>query len=288
MIDYIAYIDTDSLFIEIMAFLESVGITKEDWELLSDKIKIAYVIKLSSVIEAYVDKNAFEITQKESYNSAVDDFQIGFKQEIVCKKALFVTKKKYGYHVVNKEGINKDEISVTGLEIIRSDTPTVFRIALKDILGMILKGATDDELTDKIEEYKVSLKGSKPEEISTNMGVKNLKKYIVDGISQKGAPFHVKGVANYRRLLKELGIQDRYRDIEEDSKNKVVYCRPNKWSIDTITYTIWPHEFTEAGVEVDFDRMLQKYFLGKCEILLDPINKLALLDESAQLMETFF
>ena len=288
MKDFIAYIDTDSLFIEMMSFLETVGISKEDWELLSDKIKIAYVIKMSEVVEAYVDEKAFTVTQKESYNSAVDDFQIGFKQEVVCKKALFSSKKKYGFHMVNKEGIPKDEISVTGLEIIRSDTPTVFRIALKDILSMILKGATDDELTAKIEHYKKELKGSAPEAISTNMGVKNLKKYIVDGISQKGAPFHVKGVANYRKLLKELGIEDRYRDIEEDSKNKVVYCKPNKWNMDTITYTEWPKEFTEAGLDVDYDRMLQKYFIGKCEILLDPINKLMLLDESALLMEAFF
>ena len=139
--DFVAYIDTDSLFIKFEEFLLSRGIDNDKWVNLPDQNKIDIIIKLSKLVEKYVDGCCYKELQQNTYNSNVDkdEFAIVFKQEIVCKTALFIKKKKYGFHVVNDEGVPKDKVDVTGLEIIRSETPSAFKVILKDVLRFILE-----------------------------------------------------------------------------------------------------------------------------------------------------
>ncbi|NIQ04698.1 MAG: hypothetical protein GWO20_02890, partial [Candidatus Korarchaeota archaeon] len=172
-----------------------------------------------------------------------EEFSITFKQEIVCKSALFIQKKKYGYHVVNEEHVPCDKIDVTGLEIIRSETPSAFREALKDMLSMILRNEDDTDILNVYNKYKREAKDAYPEEISENKGVKGLEKYIINNETIKGTPYHVKAVAAYHKLLHELDIDDRYPLIEEDSKNKLVYVKPNPYRVNCIMYDRWPREF---------------------------------------------
>jgi hypothetical protein len=283
--DYIYYIDTDSLFIGVRDFLYNRGVTPEQWNKHTDMEKCDLVLRISKIIESYVEDRAYNETQKISYNSAVEDFKIGFKQEIVCKSILFVKKKKYGYNVVNEEGFNCDKIEVTGLEIIRSETPTVFRNALKNILGMILRGANDTEIKDIIATYKRVMKNAKIEDISSNIGVKNLEKYLGTGEKIKRTPWHVKGVWNYRFLLKHHGVENKYEVINEGDKVKVVYIKKNPYDIDTVSYHHWPKEFQ---VEVDFDKQYDKFFLSKVNILLVPMNREYILNNTHETMSLFF
>jgi len=287
--DFILYIDTDSLFIPIEQFLLEQGITKDQWDRIPDKEKIVFVKQISKIIEKHVDSEAYLKTQRETYNSLVerDTFSIGFKQEIVCKNALFIKKKKYGYYVVDKEGVPCNKIEVTGLEIIRSETPSIFRTALKKILEMILKNYSDEEIVERIEEYRETMANASPENLSSNIGIGGLSKYIVDNKPIKGTPWHVKGVANYHLLLKELDIHDKYEKIIEGDKAKVVYVKPNPWGFDVLSYYTWPPEFTNAGLQVDFNKQYEKFFLKKVAYLLEPQNRERILNTEKS-MEIFF
>lgn len=285
--DFVAYIDTDSVFIRIGQFLDKV--LSNDWKALDEELIIENILKLSEIIEMYVNDCAYEETQVGAYNSRMerDEFSIVFKQEIVCKSALFIQKKKYGYHVVNEEGVPTDEIAVTGLEIIRSETPSAFKEALRDMLGMILRNADDTAIYDTYHEYMKSARDAYPEEISENKGVKVLSKYIIDGEPIKGTPYHVKAVAAYHKLLKELELEDFYPEIEEDTKNKLVYVKPNPYNVACVMYDRWPKEFTEVGVEPDYDRMIEKFLTNKLKMLLEPMNREHILEQN-QAFNLFF
>lgn len=289
--DGVAYIDTDSVFIKLGQFLDLV-IDREDgdWkEVVEEETIIETILNLSKIVETYINNSAYAETQVGAYNARMskEEFSIVFKQEIVCKSALFIQKKKYGYHVVNDEGDPCDKIDVTGLEIIRSETPSVFREALKDMLGMVLRNEPDDDILQSYNKYRKGAKDAYPEEISENKGVKGLSKYIVDGEPIKGTPYHVRAVSQYHRLLKELQLDEEYPEIEEDTKNKLVYVKPNPYRIKCIMYDRWPKEFNKVGVEPDYDKMIDKFLTTKLKMLLEPAKKEHILEQN-QAFNAFF
>lgn len=269
--DLVNYIDTDSLFISIETLMIENNLY-DIWKPLEDEVKIFWVKKIAKVIENYVNKRVYEETQLGDYNSQVTDFKTKFKQEIIAKTALFVKKKKYAYWCVDKEGIPEDKLSVTGLEIVRSDSAEAIRGRLKHVYEMIMKNVDENELLKTIQQYKKELKTVSIEEIANNIGVNNIGKYIGKGVIEPSTPYHVKGVFYYRRILKQLGLVNQYEDIYEGAKAKVVYVKPNPFQADVITFNRWPSEFNQF-MTVDYDTMIDKFFLKKIGFLLYPMGK---------------
>jgi DNA polymerase elongation subunit (family B) len=284
--DMVCYIDTDSLFIRLGDYCK---LNDPQWESYDDDKKISYILEEARRIEDYVNKRTLDEVQMIDYNSQVTDFVIGFKQEIIAKTALFVKKKKYAYWVVNEEGTPCDKLSVTGLEIVRSDSGEAIRTRMKDIYDMILRDLPEDKIVNKIEKYKKELRKVSAEEIAANIGINNLQKYIVDEKPIKGTPWHVKGVANYRRLLKLLKLEDQYEDIHEGSKAKVVYVKPNPYGVSVLTFLRWPKEF-EFTIQIDYDTMIEKFFLKKIGFLLEPMDKMNMLEDKSvqESLDAFF
>jgi DNA polymerase elongation subunit (family B) len=201
-LDMVAYIDTDSLFVRLGEYFSRVD---KNWESKSGEEKIESIIEFSkNELEPHVNMRIYEETQLMDFNSQVTDFKIEFKQEIIARTALFIKKKKYAYWMVNEEGTPCNEISVTGLEIIRSDSAQAVRPRLRHIMEMIMRQEPEDQITVMIKKYKKELRSLTPGELAANIGINNIHKYIGTGKPIKGTPWHVKGVYNYRMLLKLL------------------------------------------------------------------------------------
>lgn len=284
--DRIAYIDTDSLFMSIESLMIDYSLY-DVWKDFGDDIKIYWVKEISKVIEDYVNERVYKEVQLGDYNSQVKEFKTKFKQEIIAKTALFVKKKKYCYWCVDKEGIPEDKLSVTGLEIVRSDSAEAIRGRLKHIYEMIMKNADENELLKTIQQYKKELRTVPIEEIANNIGVNNIGKYIGKGIVEPNTPYHVKGVFFYRRILKQLGLVNQYEDIFEGVKAKVVYVKSNPFQADVITFNRWPSEFNQF-MQVDYEKMISKFFLRKIGFLLEPMDKLHLLNNNSHSFISFF
>jgi DNA polymerase elongation subunit (family B) len=281
MNNYVAYIDTDSVFIMLNQFLINQGVDIDKWNALDRDIKVKYLLKLSKEIETHVNNKSYNQTQLIDYNSTIeqDDFSIKLKQEIVCSNALFLAPKMYAFHVINEEGYDTDDVSAKGIEIVRSSAPTVFRNALKEILELLLKGHSDEELSEKVDKYKQMFYKAKPEDISVNTGVNGIDKYITEFEYGSGTPYHIKGIAHYHFLLDQFGISNKYSHIKEGDKCKVVYLLPNKYNVPNITYYKYPKEFIDNGIKIDYDTMIEKYFMNKARIILDPINRSNILED---------
>jgi hypothetical protein len=119
--------------------------------------------------------------------------------------------------------------------------------------------------------------------------VNNIKKYIGTGKPIKRTPWHVRGVHNYRILLKELGIDKKYEQIHEGEKAKVVYLKPNTYDLDIMTFQKWPTEF-DRYLTIDYDLMIDKFFMNKVGFLLNPMGKESLLrsKETENVFNAFF
>jgi len=282
--------DTDSVFIKLNKLLINQGVDIQKWNTIDQDIKIKLLLKLSKNIEDIVNDRCYYDVQLNDYNSIVqeDDFSIKLKQEIICSNALFIAPKMYCYHIINDEGYDCDKIDAKGVEIVRSSAPTIFRNALKKILERLLKGDDDSVLSGIVEEYKDKFYDTIPEDISVNIGVNNLDKYInEDNHYLKGTPYHIKATSHYHCLLDEFDINQKYERIKEGDKIRLVYIKKNKWGFDTVGYYKWPVEFDDNDIQVDYDKMIEKYFINKAKIILDPINKTKILDDDS-IVNLFF
>ena len=260
------------------------------WNALPQDTKVRLLIKLSKCIERDVNNRSFLELQQKDYGSNVerDDFSIVFKQEIICSNILHLGPKMYAYHTINDEGWDCDKVDAKGIEIVRSTSPKVFRSTLKDLLTYLLKGETDDQLYERVEKHRDNFFKASPEDVSVNTGVNNLSTYIdEDNKYKKGTPYHVKGVSNYHFLLKELRLNNKYESIKEGDKCKVVYLKKNRYGFKVMTYYKWPKEFDVNGIIVDYELMIDKYFIAKAHILLDPINRESILEDRS-VVDMFF
>ena len=286
MKDYVVYGDTDSLYINMGGFID--GQIGTDWHKLPDDKKIFYIKKLSAIIEDNVNSKSYRETQRKFYNSNDTDFRILFKQEVIAKSALFISKKRYAMWNVDEEGAPVDKIKNIGLEIVRSETPVSIKPKLKELVSMILRNVPDSELKTKMSAYKSELFKAPPHEICVNIGITDIEKYSDSkGDAVKGAPWHVKGALNYRKLLKILHLEDKYENISAGGKAKVVYLKKNQYNMDTITFHRWPVEFDEI-IQIDYNRLIENFFTNKAEMLLSPMGKVALLNAKETSIDMFF
>lgn len=284
--DYVLYIDTDSLFLNINQFILDNIENKDKWILLSDEKKVKIIRELSKIIENHVNDRTFKETQLIDYNSQVHDYKIMFKQEIVAKTALFVKKKKYSYWIVDEEGVPCDKLATKGLEIIRSDSAEAIRVKLKYVYEMIMKNEDPKILSKTIKKYKQELYNVPPEAIANNISVNHINKYIGSGRIKKHTPYHVKGVFNYNLLLKELNLENKYEKIHEGNKAKVVYVKENPFKVDVITFTEWPREFNKYLV-IDYETMIDKFFINKIRFLLEPMGQEHILKTNRSILDLF-
>lgn len=260
-----------------------------EWDSKTDDEKVDVIDVLSRDVKNYINERIYQDVQLNSYNSIVEDFRIHFEREKIIKSGLFVAKKMYSVRCLWLDGKRVDKIATTGLSIARGDSSEAIRYRLKDLMDMILKGVPDADIKERVDQYRLELAKETPESLAANIGVSNIDKWVInDSKCKKGTPWHVKGVVNYKNLLKTLDIVDKYEDINEGMKVKVVYLKPNQWDMETVSFYEWPKEF-DSVIQIDKEKMIDKFFINKIGILLKPINKEKLLiGDSEKSLGLFF
>lgn len=287
-LDFVLYQDTDSCFLGIGKYINANKELQVKFNSLkSNKEKVNFILKICKELEEVVNDYSFNIIQNQHFASQEKDYKINWKQEIVCPSVLLVQKKKYGCWVVNEEGKTVDKIKVTGLDIIRSETSKPIKEMLKDVMTCILKNEEDSRIRAKIIEYKKAIRELPLEDISGNVGVNNIQKYLKPDGPIKGCPWHVKGVWAHQVLINKFGLQDKYQEITEGEKSKVIYLLPNAYGFETLTYSSkYPKEL--KCVQPDIEKMIEKFFIKKIEMLLEPCGKSDLLNLNAETLNFFF
>ena len=81
--------------------------------------------------------------------------------------------------------------------------------------------------------------------------------------------------------------QNKYEQVKEGDKCRVVYLRKNRFGFDVISYYRWPEEFSTNGILIDYKTMIDKYFTAKAHIILDPIGRQNILEDRSAMDEFF-
>ena len=266
--EYVIYMDTDSLFITLDKLVEKVFENKpHDHQKIVDVIDKFSKEKLQKVIQQ----------ASEDYGTYLNVYKqkMEMKREAIADQGIFVAKKRYILHMLDKEGTRYAEpkYKIQGIEAVRSTTPEVCRKAIKDAINVIFT-KDQDSLLDFIEEFRCNFNKLGAEDIACPTQCNNLEKYEDYGlIFKKGTPMHVKGSLIYNHMIKSKNLGKQYQDISSGDKIKYLCIRqPNSAQANVISFLdILPKEFN-LHLTIDYDAQFEKVFLHPLSLILDAID----------------
>jgi DNA polymerase elongation subunit (family B) len=166
-------------------------------------------------------------------------------REIVAIKGLFITKKRYAVLYYDKEGKRQDvdgkpgKIKAMGLDLKRSDTPEFMQKFLEEILTKVLNGAEEQEILDRISEFRTEFKTRPGWEKGSPKRANNITEYSEKEkkLGKANMPGHVRASINWNTLRQMNG--DKYSMQIVDGM-KVIVCklRPNPLGFTSVAYPV--------------------------------------------------
>jgi len=206
----------------------------------------------------------------------IKDPRFVFKRETICNSGLFLEKKRYILHVLDKEGLKPDpddEIKYTGVEVVSIKIPKKVKPLIKEISKVMLK-TRDKKLTDNAykEAYEKYI-AMNAEDIATPIGINNYEKYerMSNGFTLgTKTPGHVGAAINYNYLLTIHGLINKYEKIESGDDIKTLYVEKNKYDIKNIAFKDrYPTEF---NITIDKVFMFNKNVTPAVERLYESVG----------------
>jgi DNA polymerase elongation subunit (family B) len=279
--DYVIASDTDSIYLNLGPLVKKA--LPPD---ITDKSKIIRMLdKLcEDKIQPFIDASYQELSD---YTNAYAQ-KMKMKREALADKGIWTAKKRYLLNVYNNEGVEytTPKLKITGLEAIKSSTPTACRQKIKEALNVIVN-EDQNAIIRFIEQFRVEFKTLPIADISFPRGVNGLVKYT-DSKSIYGfkTPIHVRGSLIFNHFINENRLQKKYQTIKEGEKIKYIYLRePNSIQSDVISFlSSIPKEF-DLDKYIDYDTQFDKSFLEPLKIVL---NAIGWKSEKINSLEDFF
>lgn len=255
------YTDTDSCFFTFQELREKCTFSKNLTSL--ELCTILYEERLDEVIKLGIDEY-FKEYNAHNYMT--------FDLEYIASRAIWVSKKNYIVRFVMLDGVELDEIKISGLPAVKSNTPSFFRKKLKQFYDYIMEHDGDEAFNHVInfcKDTKRQMKMENIDDLCENVNVNNYRKHIIDDRRevtwQKGTLAHFKASAYYNHFLYKNELLDKYQLIKNGDKVKI-YFTSHK-DIDKFAYHA--NDFPkEIAPKLDYDMQFQKYFLKKINDIL--------------------
>jgi DNA polymerase elongation subunit (family B) len=269
--DFNIYIDTDSVFFSAVPILDH---RYENWKSDNDTEIALKVDTIAGETQDFLN-NFYDVLSERVFNVDKTKHRFQIKKEFVSKSGIWIAKKRYAQWIIAENGIPCDRLDVKGLDVVRSSYPAQFRKFMSGILIDILKGETEDVLTDKIHDFKKDLVNMDVTSIAKNSAVKELSKYIPKKKDNRamfqfnsGTPAHVKAAIAHNQLITHFNIQNTCEPMKDGDKIKWVYLKQNPYGLDGLGFK--GYEDSDQIMDlvktyIDYDKIFERELLKKLE-----------------------
>ncbi len=278
--DHCVYIDTDSVYFSAVPMFGQYNIEsreptpEETWQHHK-----SLTIQIAKDMESGVNK-FYDVMAKMLFNCSTHRFYI--KGEAVMDTGFWVAKKRYAmakkYDLETDEDV--DKLAVKGLDVVRSSFPPAFAKLMKEVLGSILKRKEKKDLDTIILDFHSSMKNINYLSIARNTSVKKVSEY--DDLMEtdinsfpKGAAAHSKAAVTYNRLIRKLGLEDKFMQIMDGDKIKWVYLKKNPYNIETVAIKAYddpPQILDLVENYMDYNLLFEKELSNKLEDFYDALD----------------
>lgn len=182
-------------------------------------------------------------------------------REIVARRGLYITKKRYAVMYYDKDGHRYDtdgkpgKLKAMGLDLKRADTPKFMQEFLIEILSDALNGVARETIVDKIIEFKHRFKDRPSWEKGTPKRVNNLTKFtkiFEEKTPGKTIPGHVRAAIHWN-LLCNMHNDNRVMRITDGQKTIVCKLRDNPMGWNSVGYPIDEPHLPQWFKDLPFD-----------------------------------
>jgi len=163
-------------------------------------------------------------------------------REIVGEAGIFIVKKRYAILVFDDEGKRMDvdgkpgKIKAMGLDLKRSDTPPYMQAFLNEILMMALTGKTEQEVIERIIEFRSEFRAMPDWEKGTPKRVNNLTNHTANWKKTgKCGVGHALAAINWNRL-REMNADKYSMEIVDGQKTIVCKLKNNPLGMTSVGY----------------------------------------------------
>lgn len=274
-VDSNIYIDTDSVFFSAVPLMDK---RYPNWKTEEQDVIAGYVDGIAGEVQDYLN-NFYDILSEKIFNVDKTKHRFEIKKEYVAKAGLWVAKKRYAQWIIMNNGIPMDKLDVKGLDVKRSSFPKAFQDCMGTVLIDILRGKTEEEISDFVLAFKKSMTSLDVKNIAKNSAVKELTKYMGKKRQpfqvEKGTPAHVKAAIAYNDCLKHFNAPYKYNPMGNGDKVKWVYLKNNPLGLDGLAFTGYqdPPEIEDfIATYVDHNRIFEAELKGKLQDFYDAIG----------------
>jgi DNA polymerase elongation subunit (family B) len=235
--DYVIYVDTDSCFASALPIIKH---TMPEIDLNDEKQMTEAILKVCGEAQKHVN-DTFNVMADKMFN--VKKHRFDAKQEVIAKTSFWLAKKRYAQFIINKGGIECDELEVKGIDVVRTSFPIRFRKFMEKFLQDVLRKVPKDDIDSSILNFKENMPSYPVIEIAKNTSVKFISQDKVNDYNPKtrqpfqmikGAPAQVKAGCYYNDLLKMWKLDKEIPEIFHGQKIKWVYLKQNEYGIECI------------------------------------------------------
>jgi DNA polymerase elongation subunit (family B) len=270
------YIDTDSVFFSAVPLMDK---RWPDWKNEEQDTIAGYVDIIAGEVQDYLN-NFYDMLSVKIFNVPADKHRLEIKKEFVAKAGLWVAKKRYAQWIIMNNGVPMDKLDVKGLDVKRSSFPKAFQECMGTVLIDILKGKTEQEISDFVLDFKKNMINREFKDIAKNSAVKEISKYIPKGkrvpfTTMKGTPAHVKAAIAYNDCLKHFNAPFKYEPMKNGDKVKWVYLKNNPLGLDAIAF--WGHSDPPEienfiNTFIDHNKIFERELKGKLQDFFNAIG----------------
>lgn len=265
--DYVLASDTDSVYVTLEYLVKNVF----GDDVPETKKVIQYIDKICKErIEPFIDRSYQELAD---YMHAYAQ-KMQMKRENIADKGIWKAKKMYILNVWNSEGIEyeKPKLKMTGIEAVRSSTPTACRDAIKKSLEIIMSGSETD-LQKYVANFKEKFSSLGFDDVAFTRGVKDIEKYWVGGRFQSQTPIHVRGSVVFNEMLKKKKLTNKYQLITSGEKIKFAYLRnPNPTQDYVIACPNGLPKELKMETYIDYAAQFEKGYLSPIESITNTMG----------------
>ena len=265
--DYVLASDTDSVYVTLEYLVKNVF----GDDVPETKKVIQYIDKICKErIEPFIDRSYQELAD---YMRAYAQ-KMQMKRENIADKGIWKAKKMYILNVWNSEGVEyeKPKLKMTGIEAVRSSTPTACRDAIKKSLEIIM-GGSESDLQKYVANFKSEFSSLGFEDVAFTRGVKDIEKYWVGGRFQSQTPIHVRGSVVYNEMLKKKKLTNKYQSITSGEKIKFAYLKnPNPTQDYVISCPNGLPKELKMETYIDYAVQFEKGYLSPIESITNTMG----------------
>ena len=276
--EFVIASDTDSLYMELTDLLKH---RNPDLKYDNREEKIKRLLLLTEELQTVANANLNSITQDLFNMTSKHYFEL--KQEVIAEKAYWAGKRRYAIYIVNKEGVEIEELEMKGLDIMKSNFPPYFRNFGEKLIKSILFGKSKTEIDKFVMDFKNSIHTVEWIKLLKPTGLKKLDEYIerkpmageLFSKLKLKCPINTKAAIITNDLIRHKNKQKQYPEFTLGDKMYIAYLKPNPYKIDVVGYNGYndmPEITTLINKYIDRDGLFDSVIRNKLETVYQDIG----------------